>query len=86
MFPTRPSLPKQGTPGTFASRLVLIADPKQLNHGVGKGKTPTGRTSTGMLIRRSLMQAELNKFFELQERLERHRRTGGPTQRACELV
>ena len=66
MFPTRPSLPEQGTPGTFASRLVLIADPKQLNHGVGKGKTPTGRTLTGMLIRRSLMQAELNKFLSFR--------------------
>ncbi len=30
---------------------------------VGEGKTATGRTLTRMLIWRSLMQAELNKFF-----------------------
>ena len=65
MFPTRPSLPKQGAPGTFALSLACVADPKQLNHGVGEGKTPIGRTLTGMLIGRSLMQAELNKFFSL---------------------
>jgi len=66
MFPTRPSLPKQGAPSTFASSLAFIADPKQLNHGIGKGKTATGRTLTGMLVGRSLAQAELNKFVSLR--------------------
>ena len=62
-FATRPSLPKQGAPGTLILSLARVADPKQLNHGVGEGKTATGRTLTRMLIWRSLMQAELNKFF-----------------------
>ena len=66
MFPTRPSLPKQGAPSTSVSSIAFIADPKQLNHGVGKGKTATGRTLTGMLIRRSLAQAELNQFVSLR--------------------
>ena len=63
MFPTRPSLPKQGAPGTLTLSLARVADPKQLNHGVAEGKTATGRTLTGMLIWGSLMQAELYKFF-----------------------
>ena len=35
------------------------------NHGVSEGKTAAGRTLTGMLIWRSLVQTELNKFFSL---------------------
>ena len=65
MFPTRPSLPKQGAPGTLTLSLARVADPEQLNHGVGEGKTAIGRTLTGMLIWRSLMQAQLNKSFSL---------------------
>ena len=63
MFPTRPSLPKQRTPCTLTLSLACVADPKQLNHGVGEGKTATGGALTGMLIWRPLMQAELNKSF-----------------------
>ena len=63
--PPRPSLPKQGAPCTLTLSLSCIAHPKQLNHGVGEGKTAIGRTLTGMLTWRSLMQAELNKFFSL---------------------
>ncbi len=63
MFPTGPSLPKQGAPGTLTLSLACVADPKQLNHGVGEGKTAIGRTLTGVLIGRSFMQAGLNKFF-----------------------
>src|SRR5215468_9724332 len=51
VFPARPSLPKQSALSTFVSSLAFIADPKQLNHGVGKGKTATGRALTEMLIR-----------------------------------
>ena len=65
MFPTRPSLPKQGALSTFASSFSFIANPKQLNHGIGKGKTPTRRTLPWMLICWSLMQAKLDKFFSL---------------------
>lgn len=65
MFPTRPSLPKQGALSIFASSFSFIADPKQLNHGVGKGKTPTSRTLPGMLIWWSLMKAKLDKSFSL---------------------
>jgi hypothetical protein len=63
MFPTGPSLPKQGALGTLTLGLACVADPKQLNHGVGEGKTAIGRTLTGVLIGRSFMQAGLNKFF-----------------------
>ena len=42
-----------------------ITHPNQLNHGIDEGKTATGSTLTGMLIWRSLMQAELNKVFSL---------------------
>jgi hypothetical protein len=45
--------------------LHCIAHPDQLNHGVGKGKAPTGRTLPRMLIWRPLMQTKLNKFFRL---------------------
>ena len=55
--------PKARCAWYFDLSLACVADPKQLNHGVGEGKTATGRTLTGMLIWRSLMQAELNKFF-----------------------
>ena len=65
MFPTRPSLPKQGAPGPLTLGLACVGDPKQLNHGVDEGKPATGRTLTGVLIWRSFMQAELNKFFSL---------------------
>ena len=65
MFPTRPSLPKQGAPGTLTLSLACVADPKQLNHGVGEGKTAIRRTLSEVLIWRSLMQAELNKLFSL---------------------
>ena len=63
---TRPSLPKQGLPCALTLSLHCIAHPDQLNHGVGKGKTSTGRTLPRMLIWRSLMQTELNKFFRLR--------------------
>ena len=46
--------------------LACIAHPEQLNHGVSEGKTAAGRTLAGMLIWRSLMQPELNKFFSLR--------------------
>jgi len=65
VFPTRPSLPKKGTLSTFASSFSFIADPKQLNHGMGKGKTPTSRTLPGMLIGWSLMKAKLDKSSSL---------------------
>jgi len=65
VFPTRPSFPKQGAVSTFASSFSFIADPKQLNHGIGKRKTPTRRTLPGMLIRWSLMKAKLDNFFSL---------------------
>ncbi len=65
MFPTRPSLPKQRAPCTLTLGLACVADPKQLNPGIGEGKTAIGRTLTGMLIWRPLMQSELNKFFSL---------------------
>jgi len=66
MFPTRPPLPKQGAPGTLTLSFSRVADPNQLNHGVDEGKTAIGRTLTGVLIGRSFMQAELNKFFSLR--------------------
>ena len=69
MFPTGPSLPKQGAPSTFVSSLAFIADPKQLNHGVGKGKTATGCALTEMLIWGSFAQAELNQFVSLRSTL-----------------
>jgi hypothetical protein len=47
---------------TFASSFSFIADPKQLNHGISKGKTPTSRTLPWMLIWWSLMKAKLDKF------------------------
>jgi len=65
MFPTRPSLPEQRAPRTLTLSLARVADPNQLNHGVCEGKTAIGSTLTGMLIWRSFMQAELNKFFGL---------------------
>src|SRR5215470_5976075 len=64
-LPTRPSLPKQGASCTLTLSLACITHPEQLNHGVSKGKTAAGRTLTGVLIWRSLVQAELNKFFSL---------------------
>jgi hypothetical protein len=57
--------PKQGSPCILTLSLSCIAHPNQLNHGVGEGKTAIDRTLTGMLIWRSLMQNELNKFFSL---------------------
>jgi hypothetical protein len=72
VLPTRPSLPKQGALSTFASSFSFIADPKQFNHGIGKGnigfaksKTPTSRTLPWMLIWWSLMKAKLDKSFSL---------------------
>lgn len=65
MFPTIPPLPKQSAPGTLTLSVARVADPNQLNHGVDEGKTSIGRTLTGVLIGRSFMQAELNKFFSL---------------------
>ncbi len=65
MFPTRPSLPKQGAPDTLTLRFACVADPKQLNHGVGKGKTAIRCALSEVAIWRSLMQAELNEFFRL---------------------
>ena len=66
MFPTRPSLPEQGALSTFALSFSFIANPKQLNHGIGEGKTPTSSTLPGMVIRWSLMKATLDKFFSLR--------------------
>jgi hypothetical protein len=63
MFPTRPSLPNQGAPGTLTLSLACVADPKQLNHGVGEGKTAIRCTLSEVLTWRFLMQAELNKSF-----------------------
>jgi len=64
-MPTRPSLPKQGASCTLTLNLSCIAHPEQLNHSVSEAKTAAGRTLTGMLIWRSLMQTELNKLFSL---------------------
>jgi hypothetical protein len=50
---------------TYASSFSFIADPKQLNHGIGKRKTLASRTLPGMLIRSSLVKAKLRKFFGL---------------------
>lgn len=66
MFPTRPSFPKQGALSTFASRFSFVADPKQLNHGIGKGKTATSRTLPWVLIWWCLMNAKLDKSFGLR--------------------
>jgi hypothetical protein len=63
VFSTRPSLPKQGALTAFASSFSFIADPKQFNHGISKGKTPTSRTLPRMLIWWSPMKAKLDKFF-----------------------
>src|SRR5258707_15671198 len=62
MFPTRPSLPKQGAPGTLTLSLACVADPKQLNHGVGKGKTAIRCALSEVPIWRSLMQPDLTRF------------------------
>ena len=58
-----PSLPQQRASGTLALRGFRITDPQQLDHGVSEGKPAAGRALAGMLIRRALMQTELNKFF-----------------------
>jgi len=63
VFPARPSLPKQGALSAFALSFFFIADPKQLNHGIGKRKTPTSRTLPWMLIWWRLMKAKLDKLF-----------------------
>src|ERR1700747_3610429 len=45
-----------------AAEILGVSD---RHHGIGEGKTATGRPLTGMLIWRTLMQAELDKFFSL---------------------
>jgi hypothetical protein len=45
MFPTRPSLPKQGAPSTFASSPALIPDPEQLGAGGSGSDHSSGRDS-----------------------------------------
>ena len=57
--------PRASALRTYASSFSFIADPKQLNHGIGKRKTPASRTLPGMLIRSSLVKAKLRKFFGL---------------------
>jgi hypothetical protein len=63
-----PHLPDQTTSPRVECAAIVhfelpVHRPKQLNHGVGEGKTPIRRTLSGMLIWRSLTQTEPNKFF-----------------------
>src|SRR5215475_4673051 len=65
LVPARPSLPKQSASCAWTLSLAWMSYPNQLDHGVGKSEAPTRCTLPGMLIGRSLMQTELNKFFRL---------------------
>jgi hypothetical protein len=42
---------------------ICVTHPEQLDHGISESKTSIRCALSGVLISRSLMQAELNKFF-----------------------
>ena len=60
---TKPSFPEQSALCILTLRLSCITHPEQLNHGIGERETTVGGALTCMLIRRSLMQAELYEFL-----------------------
>jgi len=63
VLPARPSLPEGSAISIFAASFSFIADPKQLNHGIGERESSTSRTLSEMLTGRSLMKTKLKKFF-----------------------
>jgi hypothetical protein len=65
--------------------LSPIADPEQLNHGVGERKTAIGGALAQDADLKVLRAIRTESVPQTRERRERHRRTNGPTLFATRL-
>ena len=61
-LPTRPSLPKQSAPRTFALSFFCIANPNQLKHGIREVKASICRALARVPIGRPLTQTQPDKL------------------------